>query len=107
MSDNQPVVVTPAEGSALPQNSSKAIVSLIFGILSFFPLWGVGAIVALILGYMAKSDIRKRAGELTGEGMATAGIILGWVNLGITLLGICIWVVILLGVFTALGNIQY
>jgi hypothetical protein len=107
MSDIQPVVVPPQESPAVPQNSGKAIVSLIFGILGFFPLWVVGGIVALIVGYSAKSDIRKSAGQLTGDGMATAGIVLGWVNIGIAVLGACVWVVILLGVFTALGNIRY
>jgi len=60
-----------------------------------------------VTGYSAKREIRESAGRLKGEDMATAGIILGWVNLGLTVLGVCIGLVIVLGVFTALGNIKY
>jgi hypothetical protein len=48
-------------------------------------LWfaGIGAVLALIFGYRARSQIKKSAGTQTGSGLATAGIILGWI--GITL----------------------
>jgi hypothetical protein len=107
MSDIQPVVVPPQESPAVPQNSGKAIVSLVFGILGFILLPLIAGIVAVVTGYSAKREIRESAGRLKGEDMATAGIILGWVNLGLTVLGVCIGLVIVLGVFTALGNIKY
>lgn len=60
-----------------PTTSSKAIISLVFGVLFFlFPL----PIVAIIFGHMALSEIRKSAGRLTGEGMATAGLIMGYIG---------------------------
>jgi hypothetical protein len=107
MSDIQPVIVAPEGAVAAPQTSSKAIVSLIFGIAGFILLPLIAGIVAVAVGYSAKKDIRASAGRLKGEDMATAGIILGWVNLGLSVLGVCIGTVILLGVFTALGNIRY
>jgi hypothetical protein len=105
MSNNQPVVVHAEPGVAVPQTSSKAIVSLVFGILGFILLPLIAGIVAVIVGYSAKGDIRKSAGALKGEDMATAGIILGWVNLGLTVIGICVGVVIVLGVMGAIGSI--
>ena len=42
-------------------------------------LYGVGSVLALIFGYIAKSQIRQR-GE-TGGALATAGIIIGWIGL--------------------------
>ena len=39
--------------------------------------------------------------------MATAGIILGWVNLGLTVIGICVGVVIVLGVMGAIGSMGF
>jgi hypothetical protein len=105
MSDNQPVVIQAEPGATVPQTSGKAIVSLVFGIVGFILLPLIAGIVAVIVGYSAKGDIRKSAGALKGEDMATAGIILGWVNLGLTVIGICVGVVIVLGVMGAIGSI--
>ena len=79
------VAATPS-----PPNSSMAVVSLVAGILglTFFPI--IGAIVAVITGPMAKKEIRESEGTLGGEGMATAGIILGWIGIGIMVFGLCI-----------------
>lgn len=107
MSDNQPVVIPPKTGAVAPQTSGKAVVSLVFGILGFVFLPLIAGIVAVVTGNSARNEIRQSAGRLSGEGMATAGIILGWINLGLTILGMCIGIVILLGVFTALGRIRY
>jgi hypothetical protein len=76
--------------------STLAIISLVFGILgwSFFPT--LGAIVAIITGHLAKNEIRKSNGALGGEGLAKAGLILGYLHIAIVLLVICavilIWV---------------
>jgi hypothetical protein len=55
-----------------------AIASMVLGILWIY--W-IGSILALIFGYMARNQIRQR-GE-GGAGMATAGIVLGWIGVGI------------------------
>jgi hypothetical protein len=65
-----------------------AIASLIFGILGLTLLPTLGSIVAVILGYMAKSEINSSAEQLEGNGLATAGLVLGYIGLGLTLLGI-------------------
>jgi hypothetical protein len=83
-----------------PQNSSLAIISLISGIVSYFFLPLLGAIAAVITGNMAKKEIRESAGRLTGEGMATAGLILGWVNIGLSLVGLCLGLMVVLGVIS-------
>ena len=72
-------------------NSGTAIVSLIFGILglTFFPL--IGSIVALITGYAARNEIKESMGTLGGDGMATAGIITGWVGIGLAIIGCCVF----------------
>jgi hypothetical protein len=67
-----------------PQNSTMAIISLISGIVSWFLLPLIGAIVAIITGHMAKNEIKASNGQIGGNGMATAGLILGYVQLGIT-----------------------
>jgi type IV pilus assembly protein PilA len=74
-----PANVTPAAtGTALagPQpTSTKAILSLVMGLFIFcFPL----SIVAIILGHLALSEIRRSAGRLAGQGLAIAGLVLGY-----------------------------
>jgi hypothetical protein len=51
-----------------------AIASLALGILWIF---GLGSLLALILGVMAKNQIDASNGTESGRGMAVAGIILG------------------------------
>lgn len=53
---------------------------MIFGFLFFlFP----AAIVAVILGHISNSEIRKSAGRLKGAGMALTGIILGYAGVAL------------------------
>ena len=79
--------------------SAWSIVSLVSGIANFvgFPFWG--ALVALITGYIAKSEIEKSNGRLGGERLARAGLVLGWVGLGLGFLVICLSVLMFLGFF--------
>jgi hypothetical protein len=77
------------------QTSSLAVISLISGIASFFIVPLLGAIAAIITGNMAKKEIRRSRGQLTGSSMATWGIVLGWINLGIGFVGICLGLLVL------------
>jgi hypothetical protein len=62
-----------------------AIASMVLGILW---LYWIGSILALVFGYTAKRQIQER-GE-AGGGMATAGIVLGWVGVGFLALGLVV-----------------
>ena len=81
----------PADVPQAVPNSGMAIVSLIFGILglTFFPL--IGSIVALITGYAARNEIKESMGTMGGDGMATAGIIMGWIGIGLAIIGCCVF----------------
>ena len=80
----QPATTAPVPGSGTipppyagtPQTSGKAVGSLICGIINIFPLF----IVAIILGHLALSDIKKSAGRLGGQGLAIAGLVLGYLG---------------------------
>ena len=88
--DPSPKRATGAPGTSLPPAPSQqvlysappangfAVASLVLGILW---LWGVGAILALIFGYISLEQVRER-GE-GGRGIAIAGIVLGWVGLAV------------------------
>jgi hypothetical protein len=83
----------------MQQTSPLAIISLIGGILSWVGFFGIGAIVAIITGHIAVSDIKKNNSQLTGSGMAKIGLILGYLNIGFFLLIIClIFVLPLVGI---------
>ncbi|MCU4185594.1 DUF4190 domain-containing protein [Acidiferrimicrobium sp. IK] len=51
-----------------------------------------GWLFALVFGYVAKSQIARHDGRQSGYGMATAAIILGWLEalLTVVLLGVLI-----------------
>jgi len=87
MSDYNP---NPSYGYSTPQNSTMAVVSLVAGILGWTIVPFLGSIVAVVTGHMAKREIRESGGRLGGDGLATAGLILGYVSLGIGLIGLCV-----------------
>jgi len=57
------------------ETSGKAIASLICGILFLIPPF---AIAAIVLGHLSLSQIRKSGGRLQGDGLAIAGLVLGY-----------------------------
>jgi hypothetical protein len=73
-------------------NSNMALVSLILGILGWTILPTIGSIGAIVTGHMAKSEIKNSMGSLGGDGMATAGLVLGYANIAIAVC-ICLAVV--------------
>jgi small-conductance mechanosensitive channel len=82
------------------KTSPLAIVSLIAGILGWTLLPFLGSIGAIITGHMARAEIRRSSGSLDGDGMAIAGLILGWLQVVITVLGV-------LFVFLFLGGLAW
>jgi type IV pilus assembly protein PilA len=73
-----PANIAPPVGPA--GTSGKAIASLVFGLLFLFPPF---AIAAVIFGHFSLSEIRKSAGRLTGNGIAIAGLVLGYAGLSV------------------------
>ncbi|MCX2962760.1 DUF4190 domain-containing protein [Gordonia sp. SW 21] len=57
--------------------------ALICGIGSFLACPGVLGVVAVILGNSARDEIAGSAGTQEGEGMAKAGVILGWISIAL------------------------
>nr|WP_199038338.1 DUF4190 domain-containing protein [Dyella sp. ASV24] len=65
-----------------------AVVSLVFGIAAWLLLPVVGAIVAVVCGHMARKEIRRAPqGAVDGDGLALAGLILGYTQIVFTVLG--------------------
>jgi hypothetical protein len=83
---SEPEVLPPAHsGESAQATSSLAVASLVTGILTWFSLplaflvlpTPVCMIAAIICGHMARAEIRRRPG-LRGDGMAIAGLVMGW-----------------------------
>jgi hypothetical protein len=71
-----------------------AIVSLVAGLLGWtFAPW-LGSIIAIITGHMARAEIRRDPAGLEGDGLAVAGLVLGWA-------------MILLSVFTVVAIVLF
>lgn len=86
-------VPPPVHDDIPPPTSSLSLTSLIMGIVGWVLIPIVGAIIAVITGHMAKKEIRESQGLLGGDGVATAGLILGYSNLA---LGLCACLVLML-----------
>jgi hypothetical protein len=73
----------PGQPAEVRTASGLAVASLACGVFQIFT-WGVGPIAAIILGHLARRQIR-RTGQ-RGAGMALAGLILGYAGLVLTIL---------------------
>ncbi len=81
----QPYGYQPQHARPMTTNG-LAIAAMILGILWVY--W-IGSILALVFGYVARDQI-KRSGQ-QGDGMAIAGIVLGWIGIGILIVGVVAW----------------
>lgn len=82
------------------QTSVLAVVSLVFGILGWTLLPFLGGIVAVICGHLARGEIRRTPDQLEGDGMAVAGLVLGYSSLVLGLL-------FLLAIFLFFGGLVW
>ena len=64
------------------QKSGLALASLILGICGIVLCLGpLAGIPAVICGHIAHSKIKQSGGTLSGEGMATAGLVTGYISI--------------------------
>lgn len=83
----------------VPQHTNGlAVASLVLGIIW---LYWLGSILALIFGYTARRQIDASGGWQTGRGLATAGIVLGWIGVATLVLMI---VFLIIGVAVGAGS---
>ena len=77
-----PPQAQPYRGQYPQQTDGGAIASLVLGIASFaLCLSFFAGIPAIILGHISRSKIRRSGGRLKGDGMALAGLIMGYISL--------------------------
>jgi hypothetical protein len=87
----------PPQGGTPPKTSGKAIASMVTGLVGLLTVCcgflAISSIVAIVLGVLARKDIRESNGQLKGDGMAKTGIITG-------IIGVLILVVVIILVAT-------
>lgn len=73
-------------GYPAPTTNTMAVVSMVAGIAGLTVVFFIGSIVAVITGHMARKQIAER-GE-GGSGMATAGLVMGYIGIALGVLAI-------------------
>ena len=81
MADETPPSPPLAIPQTLARTSAVAIWSLILAVLSFTCGWLFTAIPAVVCGHIARAKIRKSGGALGGRGIATGGLVVGYMAL--------------------------
>ena len=100
--------IPPYPGRTPAPTSTLSLTSLIMGIVGWVLLPVVGGIIAIITGHLAKKEIRQSDGLLGGDGLATAGLVLGYSNLALGVCGcllVLIFPALLLGAFGTAGHL--
>ncbi len=103
MSDQLPNAPFSMPATPPLPTSGLAVGSLVMSILSWVLLPIVGAIVGLALGYSARKETRGTPPAANGDGLATAGIIISWVNLGLFAC-VCVTIGVLMVLGPVIGN---
>lgn len=83
-----------SQSHAVPVRSTNAfaVAALVLGILGWTLLPVLGSVGAILFGHIARGQIRRADGREDGDGLAQAGLILGWVSIGLWLLGIAAFI---------------
>ena len=84
-----------------PATNGLAIASLVCGVAQMM-LWPLATIPAVVLGHVARHQIR-RTGE-QGAGLALAGLILGWIGVGFVALAVIAAVLVVAAVSSGSGG---
>ena len=85
------------------RTSNLAIISLVSGILGWTILPWVASLVAIVTGHMARAEIRRSAGTMEGDGLAVAGLVLGYAMVVISFIGLMLVILFFGGLAVLLG----
>ena len=76
---------------AQPPSSGMSLASMILGILSLVLAFNCGSILgipAVILGHLGRKQIRESVMPMSGAGMATAGLVMGYLSTVLTVVAL-------------------
>jgi hypothetical protein len=94
-----PYPVSPYGYAAPPATEGFAVASLVCSLTGIFTC-GITSILAVVFGFLARGRIKKSNGALTGDGMAIAGLVIGF-------LGVALIVLYIVGMVFAANSPRY
>ncbi|HEY7339927.1 MAG TPA: DUF4190 domain-containing protein [Ktedonobacterales bacterium] len=88
-----------------PRLGTWALVSMICGAVSIATFQSVLAILAVIFGFIGLNEVKKSQGTVEGRGFAIAGIVTGFISIGLTLLVIALYIVYFVFIISTLNTL--
>jgi Domain of unknown function (DUF4190) len=76
----------------LPKTNGLAVAAMVCSF--FFWIYGIGAVLGIVFGFIARSQIKRSGGSQQGKGMALAGIIIGFAGIAIGIALVIVLVVV-------------
>jgi hypothetical protein len=92
---NETTSLPPVGGSYQPKTSGLAIWSLALGVLGLICFSIFAAIPGVICGHTALSRIKRSGGSLSGQGLAIAGLVTGYLGI--------LWAIIFIPMMAAIA----
>ncbi len=93
----QPTMARPM----VQTTNGSAVASLVLSILGLF---GIGSLLGIIFGYKARREIRGSGGYQSGDGLAIAGIVIGYVTLAIFVLFVVLWIAVFTTIHSSIDS---
>jgi hypothetical protein len=78
-----------------PPTSGSATAALVLGICGLVVCPLICSILALVFGYQARGEIDESGGRIGGRSSAVAGIVLGWVGVGLCVAFVAFFVLLI------------
>lgn len=75
-------------GDPSARTNPTAVVAFVASLLGFVCLFGVGGVLAVVLGLVAKAEIRRSEPRERGGGLATAAVAIGLVQVAAAVVGV-------------------
>ena len=88
---------------AVRRSSTLAVISLVAGILGWSALPVIGSIVAIFTGHLARAEIRRQPETLEGDGLAVAGLVLGYTMVALAIVGMLFVLLFFGGLFAVIA----
>jgi hypothetical protein len=79
------------------ETNGAAIASLVLGILAVTSAGPLAGVPAVICGHIALNQIRNSRRPQSGEGMAIAGLVMGYISIALTVILLVLVFIVVLG----------
>lgn len=87
-----------------PRLGTWALVSMICGAVSIVSFQSILAILAIVFGFIGLNEVKKSQGTVEGRGFAIAGIVTGFISIGLTIIVIALYILYFVFLLSALST---